>query len=85
MQFSELPCSAKLVYKVLEHKKRATFQELKEETQLPERTIRHALKLLKANGFIEVEICIWDLRKKYYVLVSKEICAKINDKNGNNF
>ncbi|MEM0374539.1 MAG: winged helix-turn-helix domain-containing protein [Sulfolobaceae archaeon] len=80
MKFEELPCSAKLVYKVLEYKKKATFRELKEETALPERTIRHALKILKDNGLVDVEICLWDLRKKYYVLIAKELCAKINEK-----
>jgi len=81
MNFEELPCSAKLVYKVLEYKKKLTFKELKEETALPERTIRHALKILKDNGLVDVEMCLWDLRKKYYVLVARELCAKINENN----
>ncbi|ARM74715.1 winged helix-turn-helix domain-containing protein [Acidianus manzaensis] len=77
---SSLPCSAKLVYKVLEMKKKLTFNELKEETYLPERTLREALKILKEKGLIETEVCLKDTRSRYYILSETE-CYEIDNKN----
>jgi transcription initiation factor IIE alpha subunit len=67
-KFLRLPCSAKLVYKILEMKQSATFQEIKEETGLPDRTIREAIKKLKAEGLIKIGICLDDTRSRVYTI-----------------
>ncbi|MCI2414009.1 MAG: hypothetical protein MPF33_01960 [Candidatus Aramenus sp.] len=64
----ELPCSAKLVYKVLEYKGSATFKEIKEETCLPERTIREAIRILREKGLVSARICLQDTRSKVYTI-----------------
>lgn len=74
---ASLPCSVKLVYKVLELKKRLTFSELKEETLMPDRTLREALRLLKEKGLIETEVCLGDARSKYYILKEETECYKL--------
>lgn len=73
-KFLRLPCSAKLVYKILEIKKSATFQEIKNETGLPDRTIREAIRKLKEEGLIQTRICLDDTRSRVYIITE---CFKI--------
>ncbi|AWR95809.1 helix-turn-helix transcriptional regulator [Acidianus brierleyi] len=73
-KFLRLPCSAKLVYKILEIKQSATFQEIKSETGLPDRTIREAIKKLKEEGLIKTGICLDDTRSRVYIISE---CLKI--------
>jgi predicted transcriptional regulator len=49
----ELPPSAKLVLKVLENKRIVKFSELQRETNLPTRTLRYAIRVLKERGIIK--------------------------------
>ncbi|MXV61910.1 winged helix-turn-helix transcriptional regulator [Natronorubrum sp. JWXQ-INN-674] len=65
---SDLPPSAKLVYKVLEHNTSLNQQELAEETMLPKRTVRFALTRLKESGLVEERISFRDARQSVYSL-----------------
>ncbi|EZQ01963.1 ArsR family transcriptional regulator [Candidatus Acidianus copahuensis] len=66
--FDELPCSAKLVYKILEFYGPMTFSQLRNQTKLPTRTLRQALRVLKENGMINAGICLEDIRSRIYSL-----------------
>jgi transcription initiation factor IIE alpha subunit len=72
-KFEDLPCSAKLVLKVIEMKGRTTFKELKEETLLPDRTLREAIRILKERGAIRSKICLDDTRTRYYEISCLEL------------
>ena len=43
-----------------------TQGEIAEETYLPKRTIKHALRTLREEGFLEERRDLDDLRRKYY-------------------
>ncbi len=64
----ELPPSAKLVAKILEHNELLSQGEIANETLLPPRTVRYALTKLDDAGVIDVKFCISDARKRYYRL-----------------
>jgi DNA-binding Lrp family transcriptional regulator len=66
---SELPPSAKLVYKILEYEGGLTQSQLATETMLPPRTVRDALSRLEDAGIVEEHIFIPDARKSTYALV----------------
>ena len=53
LMIEELPPSAKLVLKVLENKRIVKFSELQRETNLPTRTPRYAIRVLKERGIIK--------------------------------
>ncbi|MCG3109300.1 hypothetical protein L3N51_01590 [Metallosphaera sp. J1] len=72
-KIEDLPCSAKLVYKILELKGKATFQELKTETYMPERTLREALRILRDADLLSVEPCLGDTRSRVYSL--SDVCV----------
>ncbi|BBL46965.1 hypothetical protein [Metallosphaera sedula] len=76
-RIEDLPCSAKLVYKVLEMKGKATFQELKTETYMPDRTLREALRILRDAELLSVEPCLGDTRSRIYSL--NEICVGLRE------
>lgn len=65
---AQLPPSAKFVLRVLESRRYATFAEILEETGLPERTVKHALKRLREAGMVKAVPCITDARRRVYVL-----------------
>lgn len=58
----------------LGNKKSATFQEIKNETGLPDRTIREAIRKLKEEGLIQTRICLDDTRSRVYIITE---CFKI--------
>ncbi|MFB6280612.1 MAG: winged helix-turn-helix domain-containing protein [Haloferacaceae archaeon] len=64
----DLPPSAKLVAKVLDHDDRLTQGELAEETRLPPRTVRYALSRLEEAGAVESRFSFADARKRVYEL-----------------
>lgn len=74
-KIDELPCSAKLVFKILEIKGSGTFQELKTEAHIPDRTLREALKILKDEGLLNVKPCLSDTRSKLYSL--NDVCISL--------
>ena len=77
-KIEDLPCSAKLVFKVLKMKGRAKFQELKEETYMPDRTLREALKILRDESLLVVQPCLGDTRSRVYAL-NEEVCLSLID------
>ncbi|NKE38062.1 MarR family transcriptional regulator [Natronococcus sp. JC468] len=64
----DLPPSAKLVVKVLEHNDAMTQQQLADETLLPTRTVRYALNRLKDEHVIDSRFSFSDARKRLYSL-----------------
>ncbi len=64
----DLPPSAKLVYKVLEHNDALTQGELAEETLLPPRTVRYALSRLEETDVVQSRFSFADARKRLYTL-----------------
>ena len=65
---AELPPSAKLVAKVLEHNERLTQSQLAEETMLPPRTVRYALTRLEEIDAVDSRFSFTDARKRVYAL-----------------
>ncbi|MFW6384309.1 MAG: ArsR family transcriptional regulator [Halodesulfurarchaeum sp.] len=64
----DLPPSAKLVYKVLEHDGPLTQKRLVEETMLSARTVRYALDRLDDCDAIEEQVYFQDARQSLYKL-----------------
>ncbi|RBI59542.1 ArsR family transcriptional regulator [halophilic archaeon] len=64
----DLPPSAKLVAKVLDAEAPLDQAELAEETLLPNRTVRSALKQLHEVNLISAHVKIRDARKQIYKL-----------------
>ena len=62
----ELPPSAKLVYVVLTRDGPHTPTQIAEESLLPQRTAREAVKSLKEAGLIGENVYLPDARKKLY-------------------
>ncbi|WP_324603102.1 helix-turn-helix transcriptional regulator [Halarchaeum acidiphilum] len=64
----QLPPSAKLVLKVLEHEGALTQKDIIERTRLSQRTTREALERLQEHDVIEKEMYIPDARQNLYGL-----------------
>lgn len=62
----ELPPSAKLVYKTLQHEGEHTQHDLAETTRLAPRTVRNATTCLETNGLITSRAHLGDARKTVY-------------------
>ncbi|MFB6161476.1 MAG: rhodanese-like domain-containing protein [Haloferacaceae archaeon] len=65
---SDLPPSAKLVYKVLEYNGRLSHQRLREETRLSSRTLRYAITNLEEADLVESRSALYDARQTCYTL-----------------
>jgi predicted transcriptional regulator len=65
---SELPPSAKLVYKVLEYNGPLTQKGIVEESMLSARTVRYALERLDEIGIVEEDVYFADARQNLYEL-----------------
>ena len=63
---SELPPSAKLVYKVLEYEGSMTQEEIATESRLCARTVRYALGKLEDAEFVSSRACLEDARQSKY-------------------
>ncbi len=59
---SELPPSAKLVYKTLEYEGPLTQGQLADQSLLPARTVRYALSSLEDEGVVDEALYIQDAR-----------------------
>ena len=70
-----LPPSAKLVYRILGEHGALTSRELSDETFLAPRTVRHALKRLKAFGIVHTRNSLRDSRTSYFYL--GEHCERV--------
>ncbi len=63
---TELPPSAKLVYKVLEHEGPLTQGEIATESRLCSRTVRYALSTLEDGDVVNRRSCLDDARQWVY-------------------
>ncbi len=72
MQYTsaQLPNSALTVLQILSDMKIARFDQLKEKTKLPKRTLLYAIRILRELGMVETQICMNDARRRFY-------CVKI--------
>lgn len=68
---SDLPPSAKLVYKVLEYDGPLTQKGIVEESMLSARTVRYALERLDGVGVIEEDVYFADARQNLYELTEQ--------------
>lgn len=69
---SEMPPSAKLVVKTLEHEGELTQPQLAEQTLLAGRTVRSALSELEDAGVVTSRSSVVDARKTLYSLAEEE-------------
>lgn len=67
---TELPPSAKLVYKTLEYEGPLTQGQLADQSLLPARTVRYALSTLEDADVVTEKLHIQDARKRLYSLSS---------------
>jgi predicted transcriptional regulator len=63
---SDLPPSAKLVYKVLEYDGPLTQKGIVQESMLSARTVRYALERLDEIGVVEEDVYFADARQNLY-------------------
>jgi predicted transcriptional regulator len=63
---SDLPPSAKLVYKVLEYDGPLTQKGIVQESMLSARTVRYALERLDEIGVVEEDVYFADARQTLY-------------------
>jgi DNA-binding MarR family transcriptional regulator len=68
----DLPPSAKLVYKTLEYEGPMTQSQLAEESLLPQRTVRHALRKLEDAEIVDESVYLMDARKSTYAVRTGE-------------
>jgi predicted transcriptional regulator len=73
-ELSDLPPSAKLVYKVLEYDGPLTQKGIVEESMLSARTVRYALERLDEIGIVEEDVYFADARQNLYEIVEKTCC-----------
>jgi len=62
------PPSAKFIFKLLTYERALTQKEIIAETNLPGRTVRHALDYLLENGIIEKRTTLKDTRQAIYFI-----------------
>jgi DNA-binding Lrp family transcriptional regulator len=67
-ELSDLPPSAKLVYKVLEYNGPLTQKGIVEESMLSARTVRYALERLEGIDVVDEDVYFADARQNLYEL-----------------
>ncbi|USZ71073.1 ArsR family transcriptional regulator [Natronosalvus halobius] len=72
---TDLPPSAKLVYKVLEYDGPLTQKQIVEESMLSARTVRYALERLSDIGTVDENIYFADARQSLYRITEAEPVA----------
>jgi predicted transcriptional regulator len=75
-ELSDLPPSAKLVYKVLEYNGPMTQKGIVEESMLSARTVRYALERLEDIDTVEEDVYFADARQNLYEIVQPETEAE---------
>jgi DNA-binding transcriptional ArsR family regulator len=65
----EVPPSAKLVARILHEEGELTHGEIVEETLLPPRTVRNALRTLEEHDLVTAELSFIDARQRLYSLL----------------
>ncbi|CCQ32637.1 NAD+ kinase protein [Halorhabdus tiamatea SARL4B] len=69
---TDLPPSAKLVYKVLEYKGPLTQKGIVEESMLSARTVRYALERLEEVDVVSEDVYFADARQNLYELTTDD-------------
>jgi predicted transcriptional regulator len=69
-ELSDLPPSAKLVYKVLQYNGPLTQKGIVEESMLSARTVRYALERLEGIDAVDEDVYFADARQNLYEIVS---------------
>jgi len=72
-QLSDLPPSAKLVYKVLEYDGPLTQKQIVNESMLSPRTVRYAIERLDDVGVVNERVYFADARQSLYELAAEEL------------
>jgi predicted transcriptional regulator len=75
-ELSDLPPSAKLVYKVLEYNGPMTQKGIVEESMLSARTVRYALERLEGIDTVEEDVYFADARQNLYEIVHPDAEAE---------
>ena len=70
---TDLPPSAKLVYKVLEYRGPLTQKGIVEESMLLARTVRYALERLQDIDLVDEDVYFADARQNLYELSEKAV------------
>lgn len=73
-ELTDLPPSAKLVFKVLEYNGPMTQKGIVEESMLSARTVRYALERLEEIEVVEEDVYFADARQNLYE-ISPEVAA----------
>jgi len=71
-ELSDLPPSAKLVYKVLDYNGPLTQKKIVEESMLSARTVRYALERLDEIGVVAEDVYFADARQNLYEITESE-------------
>lgn len=71
-ELTDLPPSAKLIYKVLEYEEAMTQKKLADETLLSPRTVRYACQRLEEIDVVEKKIYAVDARQNFYQIKQSE-------------
>ncbi len=74
-ELSDLPPSAKLVFKVLEYNGPLTQKGIVQESMLSARTVRYALERLEEIGAVSEDVYFADARQNLYEIPSELIAA----------
>lgn len=67
-QFARLPASAQKIFGVLREQGPQTHADLREQTQMPARTIRYAVRRLKDEGLVDMRSSLKDCRTCYFFI-----------------
>ena len=76
---SDLPPSAKLVFKVLEYNGPLTQKGIVEESMLSARTVRYALERLEGVGAVDEDVYFADARQNLYEIVADTTAERSAD------
>ncbi|PSQ20897.1 ArsR family transcriptional regulator [Halobacteriales archaeon QS_8_65_32] len=76
---SDLPPSAKLVFKVLEYNGPLTQKGIVEESMLSARTVRYALERLEGVGAVDEDVYFADARQNLYEIVAETTAERSAD------
>jgi predicted transcriptional regulator len=68
-EISDLPPSAKLVFKVLEYNGAMTQKDIVQESMLSARTVRYALERLENIDVVKEDVYFADARQNLYEIV----------------
>ena len=76
---SDLPPSAKLVFKVLEYNGPLTQKGIVEESMLSARTVRYALERLEGVDAVDEDVYFADARQNLYEIVAETSAERSAD------